>query len=226
MVRLRQAGGRAVLLATGALVAAAAAACGGAQPASGSSASSISAPPQAPAATQSQSGAATQAQPAAANQSQNGGTCRSADLSAALGSKTELPVDVQGQLGAAGTHYSVNLVWTNHSGHTCTMHGFGGVDVDGPDQGSSGGPTYSLPRTGETPVTVTLAPGASAHTTIDYIDPTSPESGPLWTPTHLEVTPPNETTHLSVPWTAGTPVYQDPQDGPVAASMSPITAGP
>jgi hypothetical protein len=38
------------------------------------------------------------------------------------------------------------------------------------------------------------------------------------------VTPSNRTT-LSVPWTAGTPVYFDPQDGPAAASISPVTAG-
>lgn len=169
----------------------------------------------------------TSNQPAAVPQ--GGGACHTADLSAALGPKTELPVDVQGHLGAAGTHYSVSLVWTNNSSHPCTMRGFAGVDVDGPDQGSAGGATYSLPRTADTPTTVTLAPGATAHTTIRYIDPTGsrPDSQPgsLWTPTHLEVTPPDETTHLSVPWTPGTAVYQDPQDGIAAASISPITAG-
>ena len=154
------------------------------------------------------------------------GTCTTADLSAKLGAKRQISVDPQGQLGAAGTHYQISLVWTNTSSSTCAMSGFGGVDLDGA-QNSAGGPTYSLPRTGDTPAAVKLPPGASAHTTISYIDPSgsAPSGTATWTPTHLSVTPPNQTTHLSVPWTAGTPVYYDPTDGVAAASISPITAG-
>ncbi|SEP49017.1 DUF4232 domain-containing protein [Amycolatopsis saalfeldensis] len=215
-----------MLLATGALVVAAVAACGGSQTASGSSAGS--APAEAPANSQSQSGAGGAGQPATAKAPQNGGACRSADLKAALGAKQEVPTDVQGQLGAAGTHYKVNLVWTNHSGHSCTMQGFGGVDVVGPGQGSNH-PTFSLPRMGETPAVVKLAAGGTAHTTINYIDPSGvqPDSqaAQLWTPTHLSVTPPNETTHLSVPWTLGTPFYQDSEAGIAAAGISPVIAG-
>jgi hypothetical protein len=90
-----------------------------------------------------------------------------------------------------------------------------------------GGPTYSLPRTGDTPATVTLAAGASAHTVLSYIDPTgsNPDATQTWTPTHLLVTPPNQTAHLTVPWTEGTPVYFDPEDGIAAASISPVSAG-
>ncbi|HEY4458137.1 MAG TPA: DUF4232 domain-containing protein [Pseudonocardiaceae bacterium] len=175
--------------------------------------------------------ATTSANPAAASvastQTAGGGACTAADLSAALGTKKQLPVDPQGQLGAAGAHYRIDLVWTNTSHATCTLRGFGGVDLDGPNQGKAGGPTYSLPRTGDTPGTVPLAPGASAHTVISYIDPTgsNPDATQTWTPTHLSVTPPNQTTHISVPWTAGTPVYFDPEDGLAAASISPVTAG-
>ncbi|HEY2701261.1 MAG TPA: DUF4232 domain-containing protein [Pseudonocardiaceae bacterium] len=163
----------------------------------------------------------------ASTETAGGGTCTAAGLSAALGKKTQLPVDPQGQLGAAGTHYRIDLVWTNTSQVSCTLRGFGGVDLDGPNQGTAGGPTYSLPRTADTPGTVTLAPGASAHTAIGYVDPSgsNPDATQTWTPTHLSVTPPNQTTHLSVPWTAGTPVYFDPEDGLAAASISPVTAG-
>ncbi|HEX4226126.1 MAG TPA: DUF4232 domain-containing protein [Pseudonocardiaceae bacterium] len=156
-----------------------------------------------------------------------GGSCTTADLTASLGRKTKLLVDPQGQLGAAGTHYRIDLVWTNKSNTTCTLHGFGGVDLDGPDLGVAGGPTYSLPRTGDAPTTVTLEPGASAHTTISYIDPTgsNPDVKRLWKPAHLEVTPPNQTTHLDVRWTARTPVYFDPADGLAAASISPVLSG-
>lgn len=164
----------------------------------------------------------------ASAQSAGGGqACTAADLSAKLGVKDEVPVDPQGQLGAAGTHYHIDLVWTNTAHASCTLHGFGGVDIEGPDQGTAGGPTYSLPRTANTPGTVTLAPGASAHTVISYIDPSgsNPDATRTWTPTHLSVTPPNQTAHISVPWTAGTPVYFDPADGLAAASISPVTAG-
>ena len=163
----------------------------------------------------------------ASTQTAGGGPCTAAELSAALGKKTEVPVDPQGQLGAAGTHYRIDLVWTNTSHASCTLRGFGGVDLDGPNQGTAGGPTYSLPRTADTPGTVTLAPGAAAHIVIGYIDPSgsNPDATQTWTPTHLSVTPPNQTTHLSVPWTAGTPVYFAPEDGLAAASISPVTEG-
>lgn len=78
-----------------------------------------------------------------------------AELSAALGTKKKLPVDVQGQLGATGAHCRVDLVWTNTSHASCTLRGFGGVDLDGPYLGTVGGPTYSLPRTDADHLSVT-----------------------------------------------------------------------
>lgn len=219
MLRVRQVGGRVVLLATGALVAAAVTACGGNQTAAGGA----SAPGAAPNQSATADNTAESSQPSA-SAPQGGGSCHAADLTAKLGTKKELPVDPQGQLGAAGTHYALDLVWTNKSSHSCTMHGFGGVDLDGPAQPPAAA-TYSLPRNSDTPATVTLAPGASAHSTIQYIDPSSSPDGPKWTPTHLMVTPPNDTSHISVPWTAGTPVYQSPQDGMLAANVSVVKSG-
>jgi hypothetical protein len=68
---------------------------------------------------------------------------------------------------------------------------------------------------------------------IDYIDPSTggaaggAGAATTWTPTHLEVTPPNETTQLSVPWTAGTPVDDmDKGSGAAAASISPVQSQP
>lgn len=212
--------GRIAVLGTGALVAAlTVVGCGAAQ----------SAPTTSPAPVTSQNNQPVngQSNQEAAAHSADSGTCTTASLSAKLDNLVKIPVDPQGQLGAAGTHYRIDLVWTNKSSTNCTVHGFGGVDMDGPNLGTVGGPTYSLPRTGDTPATVTLAPGASAHTVINYIDPSgaNPDSTKNWTPTHLSVTPPNQTAHLSVPWTAGTPVYFDPQDGIAAASIAPVTSG-
>jgi hypothetical protein len=221
-MRTKITAGRTLVLGTGALIAAlTVVGCGAGQSASGSASSTQ---PTSSAATTSAVGGVTGQD--AASHTNAGGACTSADLSAKLGTRKQVPVDPQGQLGAAGTHYTVDLVWTNKSSASCTLSGFGGVDIDGPNQGSAGGPTYSLPRNGDTPHTVTLAPGASAHTVIDYIDSTgSNPDAKAWTPTHLSVTPPNQTTHISVPWSTGTAVYFDPADGAAAASISPVTAG-
>jgi len=225
-VMRRQTGGRVLLLVTGALAVAAVTACGSGEPASSSSPGS--APVSVPSTGQSKPEKATAVGQTGANASRNGGPCRTADLTAALGAKKEVPVNVQGQLGAAGTHYSVDLVWTNRSGHPCTMQGFGGVDVLGPDQAPDR-PAFPLPRTGDTPAAVQVAAGGTAHTTITYIDPSGvrpdSQSAALWTPTGLSVTPPNETTHLSVPWTLGTPFDQDAESGALAAAISPVSAG-
>ena len=212
--------GRALALGTGALIAAlAVVGCGAGQSASGGASSTQ--PTSSAPTTQAAGG-----QDVAAH-GVGGRVCTTAELSAKLGTRKQVPVDPQGQLGAAGTHYTVDLVWTNRSSSSCSMTGFGGVDIDGPNSGAAGGPTYSLPRTGDTPHAVTLAPGASAHTVISYIDSTgaNPDAAKPWTPTHLMVTPPNQTTHISVPWTTGTAVYFDPTDGAAAASISPVTAG-
>lgn len=149
--------------------------------------------------------------------------CHTADLSARLGSQAKVAANVQGQLGAAGTHYNLPLIFTNHSSHACVMSGFPGVDLVGP------GSTYSLPRVGDSSP-VTLAPGASAHSVIYYIDPSGSvppgESSTLWTPTKVSVTPPNETTQLSVPWSVGNPVdNEDKASGATAAHIQPIQAG-
>ncbi|WP_216897716.1 DUF4232 domain-containing protein [Nocardia alni] len=149
--------------------------------------------------------------------------CHTGDLSARLGSQAQVQVNEQGELGAAGIHYNLPLIFTNNSAHACVMSGFPGVDLIGP------GAPYSLPRTG-TPASVTLAPGASAHSTIYYIDPSGSapagETASLWIPTHLEVTPPNETTQLSVPWGVGDPVDNaDKASGSVAAHITPVETG-
>lgn len=220
-MRTNMQAGRALVLGTGALIAAlTVVGCGAGQSTSGS------ASPAQPTSSATATRAAGGQDVATHTTTSGGGACTSAELSAKLGTRKQVPVDPQGQLGAAGTHYTVDLVWTNTSSAGCTLTGFGGVDIDGPNSGPAGGPTYSLPRNGDTPHTVTLAPGSSAHTVINYIDSTgsSPDAKP-WTPTHLSVTPPNQTTPISVPWTTGTAVYFDPADGAAAASISPVTAG-
>jgi uncharacterized protein DUF4232 len=146
-------------------------------------------------------------------------------------SKREIPYDVQGMLGAAGTHYAIDLVWTNRAHVSCTLSGFAGVDMIGPSEPDSS-PRYPLPHDQDVSQTsaVVLPPEGKAYTTVFFIDPSGSippgQHKPVWTPTHLEVTPPDETTRLTVPWSTGTPVVQDPEVGAAAASVTPVRASP
>ena len=206
-----------VLVLAGALSAIVVSGCSGTQPTVGQTGPT------------SESGPSPRAAPAPETSAKSGDVarCRTADLSAALGAKQKEATDIQGELGAAGTKYAIALVWTNSSAHTCTMSGFGGVDIVGPSTKNTPGGVYSLPRAGEQPGTVTLAPGASAHTRVSYIadDSGNPHPNPFWTPDHLLVTPPDESNHITVRWAGAGPVYWGVEDSAAAGSISPVTPG-
>ncbi|GEL24329.1 hypothetical protein PSU4_32830 [Pseudonocardia sulfidoxydans NBRC 16205] len=135
--------------------------------------------------------------------------CVFADLEAALGATT----------GEAGQRHTT-VVWTNRSAKPCTMTGFGGVDLTGPNDPTFGA-TYSLPRSSKTPSTVTLAPGATAHTTITWLPP---QDGPGWTPTGMAVTPPDETRSATVGWPGGAVLRQDGATSP-GTFIDPVAPG-
>jgi Domain of unknown function (DUF4232) len=100
-----------------------------------------------------------------------------------------------GPYGAPGDssqmHFAVIL--TNISPRSCTLQGYPGVDLVGPD-----GPTYSLPRQSGDPRPVTLAPGASASSRLTFLP--TPNG---WVPSTILVTPPDATTQLQTPWIPG-----------------------
>lgn len=155
--------------------------------------------------------------------------CHTKDLSIALGAKksTDTPQSVQGQLGALD-HEEVPVIYTNISGHTCTMFGFGGVDLHGPSDapGEPGfarqGPVFSVPRDGLAAKVVRLAPGAHAHVAIDYI---VSDAQVKWQPTSIVVTPPDETTQLTATWNTGDSVLLDSEGRVGEPSLQPVTAG-
>jgi len=62
--------------------------------------------------------------------------------------------------GATG-HYSVNLRFTNKSGHTCTLYGYPGVSWVAGDNGKQVNDPFK--RVSATRRTITLKPGATAH---------------------------------------------------------------
>jgi hypothetical protein len=94
--------------------------------------------------------------------------------------------------GAAGTIY-YPLEFTNLSKHTCSMHGFPGVSAigrNGHQLGSPAGWDSRVPAR-----TVVLAPGATAHTILQYSDATvttAPGCDPVFTAFELRIYPPDQ----------------------------------
>ncbi|ODU25383.1 MAG: hypothetical protein ABT15_23190 [Pseudonocardia sp. SCN 73-27] len=161
--------------------------------------------------TQTPTAAPTTSAAAATTHASGGGVakCVLADLKATLGATT----------GEAGQRHTA-VVWTNTPSKECTMTGFGGVDLKGPNDPTFG-PTYSLPRSAKTPSTVKLAPGATAHTTITWLPP---QDGAGWTPTEMAVTPPDETRSAMVGWPGGAVQRQDGATRP-GTFIDPVAAG-
>jgi hypothetical protein len=96
---------------------------------------------------------------------------------------------------SAQMHFDVIL--TNISSGSCTLQGYPGVDLVGPDDPVFG-PTYSLPRASGDPQPVTLAPAASASSRLTFL-PTADG----WVPQTIVVTAPDATTQLQTPWIPG-----------------------
>lgn len=92
-------------------------------------------------------------------------------------------------------HFSIIL--TNNSSQSCTLQGYPGVDLVGPNDPTYG-PTYSLPRQSGDPQPVKLAPGASASSRLTFLP-----TGDGWVPRKIVVTPPDATTQLETPWIPG-----------------------
>ena len=108
----------------------------------------------------------------------------------------------------------LEVLLTNISQQSCTMQGYPGVDLVGPDV-PTWGPVFSLVRERGDPQPFTLEPGASATSILTIGSPSLPED--YWLPTTLVVTPPDATTQLQIPWIPNTPVHR--QDG----ATSPAT---
>ena len=100
-----------------------------------------------------------------------------------------------GTYGAPGDNTQMHfaVILTNISPQSCTLQGYPGVDLVGPD-----GPSYSLPRQSGSPQALTLAPGASASSRLTFLP--TPNG---WVPTTIVVTPPDATTQVQTPWIPG-----------------------
>ena len=126
--------------------------------------------------------------------------CGTESLSLSTGALTTTEYVGQDQL---------ELVLTNISQQSCTLQGYPGVDLVGPDV-PTWGPVFSLRRQSGDPQPFTLEPGASATSILTIGEPSLPED--FWMPTTIVVTPPDATTQLEVPWIGGDVAVQR-QDG-------------
>ncbi|MFE2377922.1 DUF4232 domain-containing protein [Streptomyces sp. NPDC059398] len=89
---------------------------------------------------------------------------------------------------------------TNRGDRTCTLHGFPGVRLV-----SKTGEAWDLRRSSDTPSTMTLRPGestASVSITLLAIPADSKDTKPF-VPSKVLITPPNETTHVTLDWPYG-----------------------
>ncbi|WP_127361541.1 DUF4232 domain-containing protein [Actinacidiphila soli] len=89
---------------------------------------------------------------------------------------------------------------TNSGGRTCTLYGFPGVRLI-----SKSGETWDLPRSTDKASTITLKPGdgtASITMTILPIPANTTDTRPF-APSKVLITPPDETTHVTLDWPYG-----------------------
>jgi hypothetical protein len=123
--------------------------------------------------------------------------------------------------GAAGSIF-YPLQFTNLSHHSCTLRGFPGVsaiDRNGRQLGSPASWDHVRPVQ-----TVTLAPGATAHTILRYSDATvttAPGCHPVFSTFELRIYPPNQraATHAAFDLEACS------HAGPIYLSVEPIVPG-
>jgi hypothetical protein len=140
--------------------------------------------PRTPSASSTGQGAVGAAPPQATDSANR---CHTNELSASWG-----PTN-----GAAGTQYQY-IGFTNKSSRTCTMFGFPGIEPVGTD-----GKWINIPavRSDDKPKTVSLAPGSTGWAQVHWSPVPGSYTGPACSPgaASFVVTPPDETTQLTLP---------------------------
>ncbi|MFI9048291.1 DUF4232 domain-containing protein [Streptomyces sp. NPDC053427] len=115
----------------------------------------------------------------------------------------------------AGGSTTTSIVLTNKGSRTCKIGGFPGVDL----KTENGGGVWSLQRSSAKHGSITLAPGDSTDFTINLA--LTKEKKGFWQPAFAVVTPPNETTSLTLDWPWGALVDQRGATHP-ATFVNPI----
>jgi hypothetical protein len=135
------------------------------------------------------------------------GRCHTAGLKFSFGNG-------DGTYSSSDDQQHLEVLMRNSSGSTCTVKGFPGVDL-------RAGDTWSLVRTARSASTVTLTSGASASFIISYL-PFEAGSGVEFKARSVVITPPNETTSVTLTWPGGSVLRQDGATHP-ATYVGPVT---
>ena len=186
----RRAGAAAMLLSTAALAAACGSAANNSAGSPASTAASSAAQPSASSAPASASPTAPQTPPS----SPAVPACAPSGLTGTVPSGA-------GGAAAGSTYYPLNL--TNNSGKSCYLYGYPGVSfVTGPSGSQIGAPASRNPAV--SPSTVVLAPGQTAHVTVQVVNPlnySKSDCKPV-TAHWLKIYPPGQYGALYVKFTA------------------------
>jgi len=166
--------------------------------------------------------AATSSAPAAGGSSATPSTgttgCATSNLKAAV-------VTGQGGAAAGSTYYPVNL--TNTGSSSCSLFGYPGVSwVSGPSGSQIGQPATRNPVI--TPSTVVLAPGQTAHVTIQVVDAGNYDKSTCQPVTAhwLKIFPPGQFTALYVKFSAQTCSAKLPSKLGSPLSVDAVKSGP
>ena len=134
------------------------------------------------------------------------GACTSSELKATIG--PDHP-------GAGQENYS--LVFTNKSGHTCSVRGFPGFAFL-----NSAGEQVSVDpeREGGGAQTIRLTPGMSASATLSFTNPDMTDA-PTVTPAAALLTPPDTRSSIRVHWAGGAVSATGKESAPKISTLSP-----
>ncbi|MFI7318767.1 DUF4232 domain-containing protein [Streptomyces venezuelae] len=164
-------------------------ACGGEDSGSGTSSKGSSASNSSSSSSASKGGSGEDIKAEAAGSATKAGArvtfCKTADL--AIDARDAAPDEKTGR---------IDITMVNRGSKTCSATGFPGVDIKDADGTSS-----STRRGQAQPRVTTLKPGQAAVANLAYEIDTTGES--MSDPTHLLVTPPNETHTVTLKWPAG-----------------------
>ncbi|MER7952805.1 DUF4232 domain-containing protein [Streptomyces sp. NPDC096079] len=150
-----------------------------------------------------------------------GGSSQSADTSTGDSSDGKVDICRTDKLEVAAadnttdkTEGVVTVSFKNNGSSNCRISGFAGVDLK-----TSQGDTFSVDRNGEQALPQILKEGETAAFNITF--PVNNSGGSGVQPTHIVVTPPNETKHATLKWPAGTlPVTNGEDTGKL--QISPV----
>ncbi|MFD7669163.1 DUF4232 domain-containing protein [Streptomyces sp. NPDC059788] len=137
--------------------------------------------------------------------------CHTSNLTAAFATGEDATPDPD---ASGGT--TTSIVLTNKSSRSCKIGGFAGVDLTS----ENGGQRWSLTRSSAKHGSITLGPGDSTDFTVSLGMAKDDDEG-SYQPAHAVVTPPDETTSLTLKWPWGPLVHQDGATHP-ATFVNPI----